>query len=111
MFLNLHVLVVLDKPEMKSSTINRQILVFGEGTSASLNCQMDANPPVSQTFWSKNGLVLVNDRPNNSTNNFVYSFSNVSSSDAGMFACWAENVVGRSAVYEFHGKIYLFNCI
>lgn len=80
--------------------------MFGEGTNSSLNCEMDANPPVSQTFWSKNGLVLRNDKPQNDTqNNYrIYSFKNVSTEDAGMYACWSENVVGRSSIFEFHGN-------
>lgn len=85
--------------------MNRQILVFGEGTNANLNCEMDANPLPTQTFWSKNGLVILNDGAN--IQSHIYSFRNVSISDAGMYACWSENVVGRSSVYEFHGKILL----
>jgi hypothetical protein len=62
---------------------------------------MDANPPVTQTFWSKNGLVILN----NHENSHIFQFRNISMSDAGMYACWSENIAGRSQVYEFHGKI------
>lgn len=82
------------------NSTGRQVLVFGEGVNASLNCKMDANPPVKQTFWSKNGLVILNDRDSN----HIYSLRNITMADAGMFACWSENIAGRSQVYEFHGK-------
>lgn len=76
--------------------------MFGEGTSAQLDCQMDSNPPTTQTFWSKNGLVLLNDGITAQNVDYIYSLRNVSTSDAGMYGCWSENIVGRSAVYEFH---------
>ncbi|CAD5221078.1 unnamed protein product [Bursaphelenchus xylophilus] len=90
------------KPELGSES--KTMYVLGEGSDGQVPCNMVANPPPTNVYWSKNGLVLTDTNQTsrfriNGTNLF---FSNATLEDSGMYACWSENVVGRSEVYEMH---------
>lgn len=98
-----HNYIFLDKPSLKVE--EKKMHIIAEGLDGQVSCAMEANPVPSETFWSKNGLILKdNKRERFSINGNVLQFSNASVDDTGMYACWAENVVGRSDIYEMHGK-------
>ncbi|KAI6201344.1 hypothetical protein M3Y96_00831800 [Aphelenchoides besseyi] len=97
---------VLYKPELRSR--NSDIVVLAEGRKENIECSMDANPTVLQIFWLKNGLPIQPDKSADFQNDTIaetFTIQNASHSDAGLWSCWAQNVVGRSEVYEFHVMI------
>ncbi|CAD5214868.1 unnamed protein product [Bursaphelenchus okinawaensis] len=90
------------KPELSSES--KTMYVVAEGADSTVNCNMLANPSPSTYFWSKNGLILTE---NQKSHGFRIEkdqlvFENATVEDSGMYACWAENVIGRSDVYEMH---------
>ncbi|KAM9490101.1 B-cell receptor CD22-like isoform 2-T5 [Salvelinus alpinus] len=60
-----------------------------EGSSVTLICSSDANPPVqSYTWYKKNGASLTGSEK-------TYNFTTISSEDSGEYYCEAENKYGR----------------
>ncbi|XP_045568593.1 sialoadhesin-like isoform X2 [Salmo salar] len=60
-----------------------------EGSSVTLTCSSDANPPVDKYIWyKKNGASLTGSEK-------TYNFTTISSEDSGEYYCEAENKCGR----------------
>uniref|UniRef100_A0A674A4Q7 B-cell receptor CD22 n=1 Tax=Salmo trutta TaxID=8032 RepID=A0A674A4Q7_SALTR len=60
-----------------------------EGSSVTLTCSSDANPPVDKyTWYKKNGASLTGSEK-------TYNFTTISSEDRGEYYCGAENKYGR----------------
>ncbi|XP_055769322.1 B-cell receptor CD22-like [Salvelinus fontinalis] len=60
-----------------------------EGSSVTLTCSSDANPPVDKyTWYKKNGASLTGSEK-------TYTFTTISSEDSGEYYCEAENKYGR----------------
>ncbi|XP_071245857.1 hemicentin-1-like [Salvelinus alpinus] len=60
-----------------------------EGSSVTLTCSSDANPPVDKyTWYKKNGASLTGSEK-------TYNFTTISSEDSGEYYCEAENKYGR----------------
>ncbi|XP_071245883.1 B-cell receptor CD22-like [Salvelinus alpinus] len=60
-----------------------------EGSSVTLTCSSDANPPVEKyTWYKKNGASLT-------ASEKTYNFMTISSEDSGEYYCEAENKYGR----------------
>ncbi|XP_055792895.1 B-cell receptor CD22-like [Salvelinus fontinalis] len=60
-----------------------------EGSSVTLTCSSDANPPVNKyTWYKKNGASLTGSEK-------IYNFTTISSEDSGEYYCEAENKYGR----------------
>ncbi|KAK6300906.1 hypothetical protein J4Q44_G00290040 [Coregonus suidteri] len=60
-----------------------------EGSSVTLTCSSDANPPVDKyTWYKKNGASLTGSEN-------TYNFTTISSEDSGEYYCEAENKYGR----------------
>ncbi|XP_045568522.1 B-cell receptor CD22 [Salmo salar] len=60
-----------------------------EGSSLTLTCSSDANPPVDKyTWYKKNGASLTGSEK-------TYNFTTISSEDSGEYYCEAENKYGR----------------
>ncbi|XP_055769319.1 B-cell receptor CD22-like isoform X2 [Salvelinus fontinalis] len=60
-----------------------------EGSSVTLTCSSDANPPVDKyTWYKKNGASLTGSEK-------TYHFTTISSEDSGEYYCEAENKYGR----------------
>ncbi|XP_045568580.1 titin isoform X2 [Salmo salar] len=60
-----------------------------EGSSVTLTCSSDANPPVDKyTWYKKNGASLTGSEK-------TYNFTTISSEDRGEYYCEAENKYGR----------------
>uniref|UniRef100_A0A4W5MB68 Ig-like domain-containing protein n=1 Tax=Hucho hucho TaxID=62062 RepID=A0A4W5MB68_9TELE len=83
-----------------------------EGSSVTLTCSSDANPPVVKYTWYKKNVTS----PKESGQS--YSITNISSEDRGEYYCEAENTYGRlnsSSVFvdlqssPFHISISVFN--
>ncbi|XP_029987223.1 B-cell receptor CD22-like [Sphaeramia orbicularis] len=62
-----------------------------EGSSVTLTCTSDANPPVTKYTWYKRGNNRLQSRGEGQQ--FVLSF--IKSSDSGSYSCVAENSLGR----------------
>uniref|UniRef100_A0A4W5KL86 Ig-like domain-containing protein n=1 Tax=Hucho hucho TaxID=62062 RepID=A0A4W5KL86_9TELE len=60
-----------------------------EGSSVTLTCSSDANPPVDKyTWYKKNGASMTGPEK-------TYNFTTISSEDSGEYYCGAENKYGR----------------
>ncbi|XP_041695034.1 B-cell receptor CD22 isoform X1 [Coregonus clupeaformis] len=59
-----------------------------EGSSVTLTCSSDANPPVDKYTWYKNGASLTGSEK-------TYNFTTISSEDSGEYYCEADNKYGR----------------
>ncbi|KAK6300875.1 hypothetical protein J4Q44_G00289730 [Coregonus suidteri] len=60
-----------------------------EGSSVTLTCSSDANPPVDKyTWYKKNGTSLTGSEK-------TYNFTTISSEDSGEYYCEADNKYGR----------------
>ncbi|XP_030638754.1 sialoadhesin-like [Chanos chanos] len=70
-----------------------------EGSSVTLTCSSDANPPVHTYTWYKkdNGA-----EPSLMGSGQNYSITNISSEDSGQYYCRAENRIGNSSSTEIH---------
>ncbi|KAK0397324.1 hypothetical protein QR680_002087 [Steinernema hermaphroditum] len=82
------------RPEVKAS--NRQLYTFAIGSSGTIDCDVNANPPVTVINWSKNGHVLT---PSPGTQ---LKIANASLEDSGMYSCQAYNSIGSSPFFEIH---------
>uniref|UniRef100_A0A4W5KEG2 Ig-like domain-containing protein n=1 Tax=Hucho hucho TaxID=62062 RepID=A0A4W5KEG2_9TELE len=66
-----------------------------EGSSVTLTCSSDANPPVFKyTWYKKNGASLTGSEK-------TYNFPTISSEDSGEYYCGAENKYGRSHLNSY----------
>ncbi|KAG5278270.1 hypothetical protein AALO_G00097100 [Alosa alosa] len=62
-----------------------------EGSSVTLTCSSDANPPVHTYTWYK----MLEDHTSQVGSNQNHSFVNISSEQSGIYYCVAENVIGK----------------
>uniref|UniRef100_A0A4W5KLV9 Ig-like domain-containing protein n=1 Tax=Hucho hucho TaxID=62062 RepID=A0A4W5KLV9_9TELE len=77
-----------DKPKNTSVSISTPDEIV-EGSSVTLTCSSDANPPVDKYTWYKKNVTS----PKASGQS--YSITNISSEDSGEYYCEAENKYGR----------------
>ncbi|XP_072514108.1 B-cell receptor CD22-like isoform X1 [Salminus brasiliensis] len=74
-----------------------------EGSSVTLNCSSDGNPPVQKYTWFKK----VNEDVLQKWTNQIYTFKNISSADSGEYQCIANNTQGsRSSGYKSLTVLY-----
>ncbi|KAL1005542.1 hypothetical protein UPYG_G00060430 [Umbra pygmaea] len=75
-----------------------------EGSSVSLTCSSDANPPVDKYTWYFKNKLLLNGSGQ------IYNISNISSEDSGPYICEAHNRIGSensTALMIFRsGKVF-----
>ncbi|XP_073331900.1 myelin-associated glycoprotein-like [Pagrus major] len=81
-------LVYALKPPSVSASPSAEIV---EGSSVTLTCSSDANPPANYTWYKKNGDPDL--QPLSKETQLV--FSSIQSSDSGEYYCTAENELGR----------------
>ncbi|KAG5278361.1 hypothetical protein AALO_G00098120 [Alosa alosa] len=62
-----------------------------EGSSVTLTCSSDANPPAHNYTWYK----MLKDRSSQVGSSQNHSFVNISSEQSGLYYCVAENVIGK----------------
>ncbi|KAL1005694.1 hypothetical protein UPYG_G00062490, partial [Umbra pygmaea] len=81
-------LSVTDGPKNTSVSVSPSGEIV-EGSSVTLTCSSDANPPVNNYTWYKNNVTS----PKASGQS--YSITNIRSEDSGEYYCEAENQCGR----------------
>ncbi|KAI4887607.1 hypothetical protein NFI96_023844 [Prochilodus magdalenae] len=96
------VLSFLDPPKSVSVSISPSGEIL-EGSSVTLTCSSDANPPVQSYTWFKK---LHKEALLKSTSQ-IYIISNISSTDSGEYQCMANNTQGsRSSEYKTLTVLY-----
>ncbi|XP_055769324.1 B-cell receptor CD22-like [Salvelinus fontinalis] len=86
--INMDVKSLPDDPKNTSVSVSPSDEIV-EGSSVTLTCSSDANPPVDKyTWYKKNGASLTGSEK-------TYTFTTISSEDRGEYYCEAENKYGR----------------
>ena len=98
-----------DPPKVKDKIPLR--LIWALGFTEKLDCPVDANPPVTEFVWTKNGLVIMfENSPLQQLANGSLLVEQVTQSDAGNYRCTAKSSVGYDdseiMQVEVKGKIY-----
>ena len=98
-----------DPPKVKDKIPLR--LIWALGFTERLDCPVDANPPVTEFVWTKNGLVIMfQNSPLQQLANGSLLVEQVTQSDAGNYRCTAKSSVGYDdseiMQVEVKGKIY-----
>ncbi|XP_035282773.1 B-cell receptor CD22-like [Anguilla anguilla] len=72
-----------------------------EGSSVTLTCSSDANPPVQRCTWYKNNRAL----PSQTISGQKYTIKEVNSRHAGEYYCGAENAIGTDRSPHINLKV------
>ena len=86
---------ILDQPEVLTDRMPRG-LIWALGFSERLDCPVDANPPVTQIIWTKNGIIIdFGTSPLIQLTNGSLLVNQVTQSDAGNYRCTAISSYGN----------------
>ena len=86
---------ILDQPEVLTDRMPRG-LIWALGFSERLDCPVDANPPVTQIIWTKNGIIIdFGTSPLIQLTNGSLLVTQVTQSDAGNYRCTAISSYGN----------------
>ncbi|VDK17302.1 unnamed protein product [Anisakis simplex] len=83
----------------QASSTNSEVYLLGKGLGGSLQCDFDANPPISFVVWTHNGALLPN------ADGTRLNLDEVKDEHSGIYACQAFNSIGSSRAFEIHVAI------
>ena len=84
-----------DQPEVLKDRMPRS-LIWALGFMERLDCPVDANPPVTQIVWTKNGMIInFDDGPLHQLENGSLLVEQVTQEDSGNYRCTAISSYGN----------------